>query len=416
MQRSGAPPAVHRLAIGAVVLGLLVACAAPASPAAPASKPAPAASSPVAAAAQSAPAAQAPAAPARGTQLLDDLAKKANAEGELTVLMPSSWNNALAGSLAETFKQRFGLTTNVTVSPVLGTQHLPVAIAETRAGSPPTYDAVYGDDAEMMQLIGAGAGLRVEDWEALLTEIHPGVAAGRVTPDQLSHGPLAGRAFQLVGNVKQILYNPRLITEAELPRRHADLTEARFKDKFVQPPWTAHWEIAPAVLDNLNRDQWLDVVRAAGKNSGAVLPEGPAVERVVLGQYPFALGQDTYVRLTRSKDPQAPLAARFFEDYNEYNSLHTVVRAGTPHPAGAALWVLWMTTPESEAIWQPTEFYAQRYGDSDIDKAQRQLIQDSGAPVVGLLDTPRAIELLEWYQGNDGRQYLDTLQKAIRGE
>ena len=137
--------------------------------------------------------------------------------------------------------------------------------------------------------------------------------------------------------MKQILYNPRLIGEAELPRRHTDLTEARFKDKFVQPPWTAHWEIAPAVLDNLNRDQWLDTVRAAGKNSGAVLPEGPAAERVVLGQYPFALGQDTYVRLTRSKDPQAPLAARFFEDYNEYNSLHTVVRAGTPHPAGAAL-------------------------------------------------------------------------------
>src|SRR4051794_27537203 len=126
MQRSGAPPAVHRLAIGAVVLGLLVACAAPASPAAPASKPA--ASSPGAAApaAQSAaPAAQAPTAASRGKQLLDDLVKKANAEGELSVLMVSSWNHGLAGPLAETFKQRFGLTTNVTVSPVLGTQHLP---------------------------------------------------------------------------------------------------------------------------------------------------------------------------------------------------------------------------------------------------------------------------------------------------
>src|SRR5829696_6153302 len=229
MQRSGAPPAVHRLAIGAVVLGLLVACAAPASPAAPAAQ-------------SAAPAAQAPSTASRGKQLLDDLVKKANAEGELSVLMVSSWNHGLAGPLADAFKQRFGLTTNVTVSPVLGTQHLPVAIAETRAGSPPTYDAVYGDDAEMMQLIGAGAGLRVEDWELLLAEIHPGVAAGRVTPDQLSHGPLAGRAFQLLGNVKQILYNPRLISESELPRRHADLTEARFKDKFVQPPWTAHWE------------------------------------------------------------------------------------------------------------------------------------------------------------------------------
>ena len=58
-----------------------------------------------------------------------------------------------------------------------------------------------------------------------------------------------------------------------------------------------------------------------------MLPEGPAAERVVLGQYPFALGQDTNVRVMRAKDPQAPIAARFFEDYNEYNALHNVVRA-----------------------------------------------------------------------------------------
>src|SRR5215210_5735441 len=154
MRGSSKAPAGHRLGIWPLVLGLLVACAAPASPAAPASKPA--ASSPGAAApaAQSAaPAAQAPATASRGKQLLDDLVKKANAEGELSVLMVSSWNHGLAGPLADAFKQRFGLTTNVTVSPVLGTQHLPVAIAETRAGAPPTYDAVYGDDAEMMQLI-----------------------------------------------------------------------------------------------------------------------------------------------------------------------------------------------------------------------------------------------------------------------
>src|SRR5258707_14838885 len=126
MQRSGDRPALHRLSIGAVVLGLLAACSAPASPSAPASKPAAAASTPLgmAPAAQSAaPAAQAPAAPGRGKQLLDDLVKKANAEGELSVLMVSTWNPGLTAQLADAFKQRFGLTTNVTISPVLGTQH-----------------------------------------------------------------------------------------------------------------------------------------------------------------------------------------------------------------------------------------------------------------------------------------------------
>jgi extracellular solute-binding protein len=375
MQRHGNPLGLHRLAVWPVVLGLLVACAAPASPSAPASKPAGAAPT----AQSAAPAAQAPAAPTRGKQLLDDVVRKANAEGELSVLMPSTWNQGLTTQLAEAFKQRFGLTTNVTISPVLGTQHLPVAIAETRAGTPPTYDAVYGDDAEMMQLIGAGASLRVEDWEVLL-------------------------------------YNPRLITEAELPRRHADLTEARFKDKFIQPPWTSHWEIAPAVLDNLNRDQWLDTVRAAGKNGGAVLGETPGAQRVALGQYAFLLGQDTNVRELRTKEPDIPIAARFMDDYNEYNAVYYAVRTGSRHPAAAALWVLWMTTPESEAIWQPTVQFAQRYGESEIDREHQRLLREAGSKAVSWLENPRTIELLEWYQTADGRQYLDGMQKAIKGE
>ena len=122
------------------------------------------------------------------------------------------------------------------------------------------------------------------------------------------------------------------------------------------------------------------------------------------------------MRVVRSKDPQASIAARFFEDYNEYNSLHNVVRAGTPHPAGAALWVLWMTTPESEAIWQPTVQFAQRYGESEIDREHQRLLHEAGSKAVSWLENPRTVELLDWYQGGDGRQYLDTLQKAIRGE
>jgi ABC-type Fe3+ transport system substrate-binding protein len=355
-------------------------------------------------------------APSRGKQLLDDLVKKAQAEGELRLGLNNTWSPEVRERLGEVFKQRFGLTGDVAITPILGTQHLPVAVTETRAGTPPSLDSVYGDDAETMQLVTVGGVLRVENWEALLAEINPLVGSGKVTPDQVSKGPLAGRGFLFVGNVKRILYNPRLIGEAELPRTHAELADPRFKDKFIQPPWTAHWEIAPAVLDNLNREQWLETVRAAGRNSGMVLPYIPATERLLLGQFAFALGDDTTPRRVFAKDPQAPLAAKFLDDYNPYIGLYTTVRTGTAHPTGATLWALWLTTPEAQAIWQPVELWAQRYGDTEIDQEQARFIREPANKVVWFLDNPRTIELLESYQTPEGRQYLDAIGKAIRGE
>jgi ABC-type Fe3+ transport system substrate-binding protein len=403
------------LATGAALLCLAVACGSPAGQTAPASKPAPA--PPQAPAAQSAPAAaQAAPAPSQGKQLLDDLVKKANEEGEVVVTLLSSWSQEMYTPLADAFKKRFGLTINVQIANMAAAQHYPVAIAETRAGTPPTYDAVQGDITETTQLLGAGGFLPVESWQALLAEVNPLVKSGKVKPEQISHGPAAGRGFQINGNVKQIIYNPRLIGEAELPRTHLELADPRYKDKFAQPPWTSHWAIAPAALENVNRDQWIDTVRAAGKNGGAVLGETPAAQRVALGQYAFALGQDTNLRAILAKDPQAPVAARFMDDYNEYNANYYAVRTGTRHPAAATLFVLWMTTPEAEAIWQPTEFQAVLYGESAIDQEHARLVREAGSKVVGWLENPRTVELLDWYQSADGRQYLDAMTKAIRGE
>jgi ABC-type Fe3+ transport system substrate-binding protein len=401
-----------------VVVGIAVACTAPATPAAkpPATPPAAQAALPASQPASAAAPAQSAPAASPGKQLLDDLVGRANAERSLLVAYSSTWNPEMIQRLGDAFKKRFNLSSDLTLAPAVGTQHMPVAISETRSGLPPTYDAVYGDDTELMQLVGAGGTQRVGNWEALLAEINPLVGSGKVTPDQISFGPFSGQGFQFMGNVKQLHYNPRLIGESDLPRTHVELVDPRYKDRFVHPPWTAHFEIAPAVFDNLNREQWLDTVRAVGRNAGAVLQENVASERVVLGQYPFALSRDAGLHQIRAKDPQAPLAARFFEDYNQFIGMYSGVRTGTAHPAGATLWVLWMTTPEAEAIWQPGELWAQRYGESEVDREMQRLIRESGAKIVGFPDNRRTVELLEWYQTPDGRQYLEILSKALRGE
>ena len=128
-----------------------------------------------------APAPQAAAAPAAspGKQALDDLVKRANEEGEVTVTVLGSWDQSLIPPLAEAFKKRFGLTGNVQIATMAAAQHYPIAIAETRAGTPPTYDAVQGDPTETAQLIGAGGIQPIDNWELLLAEINPLVQAVR---------------------------------------------------------------------------------------------------------------------------------------------------------------------------------------------------------------------------------------------
>jgi ABC-type Fe3+ transport system substrate-binding protein len=318
--------------------------------------------------------------------------------------------------LTDAFRKRFGLDIKVTIANVNSARHFPVAIAETQASAPATYDAVQGDDAETMQIVGAGATQKVENWATLLAEINPLVRSGKVRPDAISRGPFQDHSFMFMANVKQIIYNTRSIAEKDLPRTHRDLTDARYKGKFAQPPWTSHWEIAPVAFDKFDKNEWLEVVRRAGNNTGAVLGESGAVQRVVLGEFAFALAQDRYTRQILAKDPKAPIAARFFDDYNELNQVYYAVRTRARHPAAGTLWALWMTTPESQKIWQPSDLQAVPYGDSELDREFKQRIEKSKARVIGFLDNEKTIELLKWYRTDEGRKYLDAMARAIRGE
>ncbi|MBI2357685.1 MAG: ABC transporter substrate-binding protein [Deltaproteobacteria bacterium] len=355
-------------------------------------------------------------APAKGKPLLDEVVRKARQEGELVATISSSWRKTLIQPLTDAFRKRLGLDVKVTLANVESSQHFVMAIAETQAGAPPTYDVVQGTDSETMQLHGAGGTQRVENWEALLAEINPLVRSGKVRLDQIGQGPLRGQSFMFMANVKQLIYNTKLISEKDLPRTHAQLGDPKYKGKFSQPPWTTHWDIGLAALEKPDRNEWLDVVRKAGKNGGAVLYESAGVQRVILGEFAFALAQDRYMRQIFAKDPKAPIGSRFFDDYNGLTGFYHSVRTRPRHPAAATLFALWMTTPEAQAIWQPSDLQAVPYGDSKIDREFRLNIEKSKARVIGWLDNDKTLELLKWYGTEEGRKYVEAMARAIRGE
>lgn len=354
--------------------------------------------------------------PSKGKHLLDELVRKAKKEGELVAAVTTSWRKRLIRPLGKAFRKRFGLNIKVTIANVESSQRFAVAIAETQAGAPATYDVVQGTDSETAQLSGGGGTQRIEGWEALLAELNPLVRSGKVRPEQISQGPLRGQAFMFMANVKQLIYNTKLISEGDLPRTHAELGDSKYKDKFAQPPWTTHWDLGPVAFDKFDRSEWLDVVKRAGKNTGAVLYESAGVQRVILGEFAFVLAQDRYMRKILAKDPTAPIASRFFDDYNGFTGFYYSVRTRARHPAAGALWALWMTTPEAEAIVQPSDFMAVPYGESRIDREFRRSIEKAKGRVIGFLDNEKTVELLKWYGTKEGSKYLEAVARGIRGE
>jgi ABC-type Fe3+ transport system substrate-binding protein len=355
-------------------------------------------------------------APARAAdpKLVQDLAGKANQEGKLVATVQASWNRAMLPALIDAFKKRFGLTIEVVLTPTAAARQFPVEIASTRAGAPPTFDVMQGDDAETIQLKGAGGIQPIENWKELLAAINPDVASGKISPAAISSGPYEKNGFLYMANDKQIIYNPRLIKPEELPKTHAELADAKYKGKFVQPPWTSHWSIAPQLYDADKREAFLEVIRAAGKN-GVVLPEADAVQRVVLGQYAFALAQDTFVRTTLEKDPQAPIAVQFFADYNPRNAVYYLMRSRARSPAASTLFIMWMTTAEAQSIWQPSALSFQPYGMSAIDIATREAVEKGRISIVGYGDNEKTIALLNWQQTPEGAKYLSAVAQAIQG-
>jgi hypothetical protein len=241
---------------------------------------------------------------------VSELVAQAKQEGSLNATVTSSMTGKTTPKLISAFNKRFGLNLNITLTPVNDTVNYPRALASTQSGVPPT------------------------------AEINPMVRSGKVKASQLSPGQLSGYAIAYQSRSKSIIYNSKLTNKANLPKTHAELADPKYNGLWNQPPWTSHWDIGPFVFPEIGKEKWLEIVRAAGKNAGAVLNEQAGVERVMLGEFPFVLANAYYAFLAKSKDAQAPVEVTFFRDYNQANATYYVVSKGTKRPAAASLLVL----------------------------------------------------------------------------
>lgn len=347
---------------------------------------------------------------------MSELVAKAKQEGALNAHVTTGITGRAQAKLAAAFKKHFGLDLDVTMATLAGRPLYGKAFAETKVGGVPTYDAIEGSGKNNVQLVAMGGVQKIDGWESLLAEINSDVHAGKAHPDQISPDPLSGYAFEYQFRLKALVYNPNLIAAKDLPKTHADLGESKYKDKWTQPPYAAHWDIGPLAFPDMPLEKWIDIVRKAGQTTAAVIPERAAMPRLAIGEFAFGLTNTYDFLRAKAKDASIPLKLVYFQDYNPVTGSFYVVRKGARHPAAATLFALWMTSPEAKAIWQP-EIFATQYpwGDTELDREVRARIKETKAKIISFFDNQKSIDFLDWIGTPEGRKYRKAVSDAIAG-
>ncbi len=356
--------------------------------------------------------AQPVAASTEGKRVLDELIAQAKKEGVLTTQVVRQAGR-VTPKLMKAFKKRFGLN-NLKSNIAKGGQTKAYAqlFATLRAGGKPPYDTYPGAGDNVVELMHAGNAQKIANWKLLLAEINPLVRSSKVKPEEVSPSPFTGYAFSFAGRNKVMIYNPKLISEKDLPKSRADMANPKYKGQYALGIFTSEWELGTLVYE---RDKWLKTVDTIGKNSAGVMHTTQAKNRLLLGEFAFFPGNFYHYLSAKAKDSEAPIGYRWYADGTGTTQIFYIVPKGARHSAVGTLFSMWMGTPEAEAIWQPPSFYTNvHWGQSDYDKMARKTLKESGSKLLSFYDSPESLEVLKWFGTDEGKAYRRDITKKIR--
>jgi iron(III) transport system substrate-binding protein len=345
------------------------------------------------------------------SQSMKQLIEGARREGSLTLSLVSSQGAKGGKALGDAFKRRFGLD-NMSISIDLsrgsaGDAHK--AIAEYEAGITPSFDVRYFVDEAVLLLKEARAIKRIDNWEMLLKEINLKAYEAR---NKLSPAPFDGFGFTFATRTDALLYNPKRISEKDLPKTRIEYGHAKYKGMYSLPPW-----ITTAMFGILKYDknEWLDTVRSWGRNKGHMLTFAAGIERLLLGELSFLYANAYYYFEQKALDPNAPIGLSFFQDITNLHRAMNVVLEGTRHPHAAALFTLWSASEEASLLFQEHASHPNIYlGTGRISKGESSELQKRRIEPITWFDSPKNLSAFLWYETPEGKSYGEALDRAQR--
>lgn len=347
---------------------------------------------------------------ADGKRSLQPLIEAARKEGELDFMVTSSAGEKGGRELSSAFAKRFGL--NVRMNADLSgqeSQKFNRAVAEIKGGIPPTFDLMQGEAANILSLKSAGGVERTEGWEALLGEISPESYKLR---ERISPQNLGGYGFLWSTRTVALLYNTKIISEAELPKTWKQMGAPKYKGAFSMPPW-----ISALLMGTLkySRDEWLEIVKALGRNKGQVLTYDAGTQRMMLGDLKFLYANADGYFEAKAKDPSAPIGISFFEDLTTMRQVLYAVRKGARHPNAAKLFALWATTPEANEIFERNAYIENVVlGKGPISQQIMKALNARKIKALSWFDNAESVEKFDWFETKEGKEYANAIARAQR--
>ena len=236
---------------------------------------------------------------------LKELVEGARKEGQLNVMLPSTATPELVKGLEAAMNKYYGLNVKVSYTGAGSySKIVSIAVTEQRVGTTPTFDATVGYDAHITSMTDAGALESIQNWKELVPKGTP------IDDKSISPAVLKNTAFKFVDDFFIVVYNTRLISKADLPKKLADYGNPKYKGKFSVLPSIVTLSMALLVYD---KEKVLDIYRSWGKNEPKLLAGTQGVDRLVLGDLlmvPFATDYLYYLR----KDAGDPVGITVIQD------------------------------------------------------------------------------------------------------
>ena len=273
----------------------------------------------------------APAAP------LDDLVAAARKEGTLDFYGPSTLKAEGAQAFAEAFNKKYGTNIDVKFLPS-GSMTRDVGKVATQAatGAPPEWDVMVATDAHHASL-----------W---LRKLHKPFDYKSLGIDEklIDHD---SSSISFVHQYIVPVYNNSMVSPQDAPKNWEDLLHPRWKGKVGVTTATHHFGRLAA--GPWGEEKTTAYVKALAQQNPVVGQLGPTYTRLQLGEILVAFSlTDSYIYL--AKQTGAPVASADEVQPVIAPSYHVGVLKGAQHPNAAHLFAIFMTTPESQKIWERT--------------------------------------------------------------
>ena len=336
---------------------------------------------------------------------LSDIIKGAKAEGAVSTKLASSMPQDAVPKLEKLIKDKYGVDLKITNTPVVvSSKDVSDAVAEQKAGAPPTYDMMTLP-LEMVIRLSAGGGNQKVDWEPLVKAA--GIPGGAVlgTPPQVGRLLGLGLAYYTVHT--GLLYNPKFVPAAEVPKTYADLANPKWKGRIaIGAPPTIYAKSCYFV----GTDKVINDLRAMVKNGIFVDTFANIANRYKLGEVWICLSESNWIAASQSKE--TPVEFTLIEQKSG-KSFYGSLRVGAKHPNAAKLLLLCLASEEGSKFMLANAgagnlLYTGNY-ENDIE---------SKARTMKLVDDTESTndEYLKFLFSEENRKLVERISLVLKGQ